>query len=367
MNLEFLNSGLSYKNLRTRKQIVIFIVTKLKKVTIMQPCQKDSRSFFEKLQKAEGLDLRDNRGKRHDLAVILVGVTMAVLSNRDGCLSSIHRHLVNHYEKLVVALGVEKKRPVSRSQLPLILEKVAVAVFDDLIFSHFGICLSEKERKWLAIDGKELRGSIASGAKRGEVVVQAVAHENGQTIAQNYYCGKKESEVPTVRKLLEKHELLKQKMSFDALHCKPRTLLMIAQATGKYLVGVKENQKQLLRQVIKTSEEHAILWKKSGMEKGHGRIERRDCEFYDVLEMAKAERWDHCQMRTAIKVSREREELKNGKKSLETSYYVTNETGNYEELAEALRRHWQVETSNHIRDVTLKEDQMRSKKRMSIE
>ena len=123
--------GLSYKNLRTRKQIVIFIVTRLRKVTNMPPCQEDSKSFFEKLQNAEGLDLRDNRGKRHDLAVILVGVTIAVLSNRDGCLSSIHRHLVNHYEKLVTALRIKKERAVSRSQLPLILEKVAVPVFDN--------------------------------------------------------------------------------------------------------------------------------------------------------------------------------------------------------------------------------------------
>ena len=87
----------------------------------MQPCQENSRSFFEKLQSAEGLDLRDNRGKRHDLAVVLVGVTLAVLSNRDGCLSSIHRHLVNYYEPLVLALGVAKLRPVSRAQLPRIL------------------------------------------------------------------------------------------------------------------------------------------------------------------------------------------------------------------------------------------------------
>ncbi|MDQ3749250.1 MAG: transposase family protein [Acidobacteriota bacterium] len=89
----------------------------------MLTCQEDNRSFFEKLQKASGLDLRDNRGKRHDLTVVLVGVTIALLSNRDGCLSSIHQHLVNHYEKLTTALGVEKKRPVSRSQLPIILEK----------------------------------------------------------------------------------------------------------------------------------------------------------------------------------------------------------------------------------------------------
>ncbi len=83
----------------------------------MQPCQKDSRSFFEKLQNEEGFDLRDSRGKRHELAVILVGVTLAVLSNRDGCLSSIQRHLGNYYEKLAKVLEVKKQRPGSRSQL----------------------------------------------------------------------------------------------------------------------------------------------------------------------------------------------------------------------------------------------------------
>jgi len=62
----------------------------------MLPCQENSRSFFQKLQNADGLGLRDNRGKRHDLAVVLVGVTLAVLSNRDGSLSSIQRHLKNH-------------------------------------------------------------------------------------------------------------------------------------------------------------------------------------------------------------------------------------------------------------------------------
>jgi predicted transposase YbfD/YdcC len=332
----------------------------------MQPCQKDSRSFFEKLQNEEGLDLRDSRGKRHDLAVILVGVTLAVLSNRDGCLSSIHRYLVNHNEKLMKVLGVEKREPVSRPQLPRILEKVAIEIFDDLIFAHFGIKLNEKERKWLAIDGKELRGSIASGAKRGEVVVQAVAHENGRTVAQNYYCGHKESEVPTVRKLLDRDELAKQKLSLDALHCKPKTLLKIADKGGKYLVGLKENQKELLREVIKTSENQVVLQQFSGVEKGHGRIETRRYEFYDLLELEKAERWETCQIRTAIKVMRFRDELKTGKKSQETSYYLTNEVGNYEEISGAIRGHWQVEMNNYLRDVTLKEDLMRSKKKVSI-
>lgn len=330
----------------------------------MLPCQEDNKSFFEKLQKAEGLDLRDNRGKRHDLAVVLVGVTIAVLSNRDGCLSSVQRHLENHYEKLVVILGVEKKRAVSRSQLPLILEKVSVQVFDRMLFESFGVSLNKEDRRWFALDGKEMRGSIQTGARRGAAVVQAVAHDNLQVAAQDYYSGEKESEVPVVRKLLGKSGLASEKISLDALHCKPATLEIIAAGKGKYLVGLKENQKQLRKQISRAIENQTYLFKTCTQEKGHGRIEVRKYEFHDVLEMKKDERWETCQIKTAIKVIREREELKSGKSSCEESYYLSNEMGNYEEMAEAIRKHWSVETNNHIRDVSLKEDKMRSKKRI---
>lgn len=329
----------------------------------MLPCQKDNRSFFEKLQSVEGLDLRDNRGKRHDLAVVLVGVMIALLSNRDGNLSSIQRHLKNHYEKLVAHLAVERKTAVSRSQLPLILGAVSVSVFERLLFENYGIELTPAEKKWFAIDGKELRGSIETGNKRGEAVVQAVSHSGREVAAQDYYSGEKESEVPVVRKLLEDGGLASQKISLDALHCKPLTLKIIIENKGKYFVGLKENQKELKKQVTAASRNAAFLAKHTTLEKGHGRIEAREYEFYDVLEMEKAERWQNCQIRTAIKVKRERTQLKSGKKSIEEAFYVSNIVGDYEELAEAVRNHWQVETNNHIRDVSLKEDKMRSKKR----
>jgi predicted transposase YbfD/YdcC len=328
----------------------------------MQPCQKDNRSFFEKLQKTEGLDLRDNRGKRHDLAVVLTGVTMALLSNRDGSLSSIQRHLQNHYEKLVEVLGVEKKRPVSRSQLPLILAKVSVEAFDRLIFENYGVRLNNEARQWFALDGKELRGSIEAGEKRGEAVVQAVTHSNRQVAAQDYYAGRKESEVAAVRRLLEKSALAGQKITLDALHCKPATLEIITGGGGKYVVGLKGNQKQLKRQISAAIRSQAFLLKSRSIEKSHGRIEVREYEFYDLLELKKDERWAACQIKTVIQVRRERVELKSGKQSLEESCYLSNEVGNYEELAVAIRRHWQVETNNLIRDVSLKEDRLRSKK-----
>ncbi len=322
----------------------------------MPPCQENSRSFFQILQNADGLDLRDNRGKRHDLAVVLVGVTLAILSNRDGILSSIQRHVQNHYEKLAVVLGVAKKQAVSRSQLPLILEKVAFQVFNRLLFESFGIKLSAAERLWFAIDGKELRGSIEKGGKRGAAVVQAVSHENCQTVVQEYYSGEQASEVPVVRKILEERGLASQKISLDALHCKALTLAIRSASGGKYLVGLKENQKQLKKQINRAMENQSILFKTRSQKKSHGRIEVRGYEFYDVLELKKDERWKSCQIKTAIKVSRERCKVKSGKISREESCYLTNEVGNYEELAQAVRLHWQVETNNHIRDVSFRED-----------
>jgi hypothetical protein len=183
----------------------------------MQPCQEDNRSFFEKLQNTEGLDLRDKRGKRHDLAIVLTGITIALLSHRDGSLSSIHRHLKNHYERLMTALNVEPKSAISRPQLPRVLEKVSVEVFDRLLFENYRFKLNPAERKWFAIDGKELRGSIATGAKRGEAVVPAVEHETLQVQSQTYYSGNKESEVAAVRNLIKENGLGTEKISLDAL------------------------------------------------------------------------------------------------------------------------------------------------------
>ena len=199
----------------------------------MPPCEKNNTSFLAKLQNCRGLDLRDNRGKRHDLAILLLGVTLAILSNRDGKMSSMHRHLQKHQERLLEFLDLEPRSCVSRSHLPIVLEKVSVTEFDRLIFESYGISLSQKQKKWFAIDGKELKGSIEKGAKRGEVVVHAVAHETGKTQSQNYYNGRKESEVKSVRELLEEQGLWGQKISLDALHGKPQTLAPIVKAKGK--------------------------------------------------------------------------------------------------------------------------------------
>ena len=332
----------------------------------MPPCEKKNTSFYEKLQSCQGLDLRDKRGKRHELAIILVGVTLAMLSNRDGKLSSIYRHLAFHHDKMLEFMDLEPRDCVSRSHLPIVLEKVSVKEFDRLLFESYGIKLSKKQRKWFAIDGKELKGSIEKGAKRGEVVVQVVAHETGKTQSQDYYNGRKESEVNIARNLLAEGGLLGQKISLDALHCKPKTLEPIVTAKGIYLVGLKGNQKELFKQMQQASQELPITYTCSSEEKGHGRRTLRKYEVYDIKQVKKAERWARSKISTLLKVTRRTVEMKTGKETQETSLYISNQKGKAQELCVAVRAHWQVEVNNHLRDVTLSEDQLRTKKRISV-
>ena len=129
----------------------------------MQPCFEQSRSLFVQLQQAEGLDLRDKRGQRHELAVVLVGVTLALLSKRDGYLSSLHRHMVSHYAPLMAALGSAPKKAISRAQLPRVLEPVAVEVFDELIAAHFGVALQERSNSRFR---KSTQVNVISGGDR---------------------------------------------------------------------------------------------------------------------------------------------------------------------------------------------------------
>ena len=76
-----------------------------------------STTFYVKAQRSEHLDRRDIRGKIHDMPLILTEFILALLCNRDGNLSSIHRHMKNHHNLVVDFLDLEsaKKNNISLS------------------------------------------------------------------------------------------------------------------------------------------------------------------------------------------------------------------------------------------------------------
>jgi len=70
-----------------------------------------STTFYEALQNDKELDLRDNRGKRHDICVILTEFIIGLVCHRDGVLSSIWRHMKSHHTGVVEELGKSDSVP----------------------------------------------------------------------------------------------------------------------------------------------------------------------------------------------------------------------------------------------------------------
>jgi len=71
-------------------------------------------------------DPRDNRGKRHELALVLAVTTMAILSGKNY-VSEIRRYICNKIEWLQKIFDRPDVKPISRAQLPRI---IAIVEFD---------------------------------------------------------------------------------------------------------------------------------------------------------------------------------------------------------------------------------------------
>ncbi len=95
------------------------------------------------------------------------------------------------------------------------------------------------------------------------------------------------------------------------------------------------------------------------VEKGHGRIEERDYWTAKLPEGLQSDGW--AGLKTIAKVCSKR--TIQGKTSIEQRYYIDSiPANNIQDMAKAIREHWQVKNKLHWRlDVSFNEDRWRSK------
>ncbi len=321
-------------------------------------------TFYQELQNCEGLDLRDSRGKIHELSFVLLGLIIGLLRNRDGNLSSLHRSIVNTHESLCTSLNLDIRKPISRAQLPRLLKLVSLERFEALMYKWFEVRLNPDEKKWFAADGKELRGSITKGSTRGEARVQLVEQTEKRVQCNAYYHGEKESEKTCLQALILEQGLCNQKITADALQLCPALTEQIQTADGVFLIGLKNNQKELLQDMKDHAATFAPVHTYTSIDKGHGRIEKRGYQLYDISGEYFDPRWANTKFRSLVVVNRQRTDWKGENTRQETSYYISNgDTKKNNEYFDAIRNHWAVEVDHYIRDVTLKEDAMRTKEK----
>jgi predicted transposase YbfD/YdcC len=309
-------------------------------------------------------DDRDNRGKRHALAFVVAGVVFAILSGRSK-VSSIFRYLRNRIEWLREVTQHPEAGVVSRAHLPRLLARVDWVELNTLIDQHFGVQVELRAtHDWVAIDGKVLRGTLASGDKQS--VVFAVSHASRTLLAQAPMHGSKASEIPVVRDLLTHSQLEARKVTLDAHHCNPTTTAQIHQAGGQYVIQVKENQPMLLTQCQSVAAAAVPLGSHDECEKGHGRLTTREGQCFDMRALRLAPRWSDSGIHTLVVMTRHTVTFATQKTTCETAYYISNQALSTDpqaqalELTSAIRQHWHVESDNWIRDVTLDEDHIKT-------
>lgn len=309
-------------------------------------------------------DDRDNRGKRHALAFVVAGVVLAILSGRSK-VSSIFRYLRNRIEWLREVTHHPGAGVVSRAHLPRLLARVDWVELNTLIDQHFGVQVElSATHDWVAIDGKVLRGTLASGDKQS--VVLAVSHASRTLLAQAPMHGSKASEIPVVRDLLKHSQLEAHKVTLDAHHCNPTTTAQIHQAGGQYVIQVKEHQPLLLTQCQSVAAAAVPLGSHDECEKGHGRLTTREGQCFDMSALRLAPRWSDSGIHTLVVMKRHTVTFATQKTTCETAYYIsnhalsTNPQAQALELTGAIRQHWHVESDNWIRDVTLEEDHIKT-------
>ncbi len=330
------------------------------------PFNDNEITSFVDLLNAELPDHRDNRGKRHSLTLIIVGVVLATLVGRQS-LSSIHRFISHRLRWLCELTKTEIIKPISRSHLPRLLDRLDWVAINKLIERCFGVHIQDDEiQRWIAIDGKVLRGTLKAGEKQS--VVLAVTHDTRELIGQARQCGDKSSEIPVVRELLKDSGLGNQKISLDAHHFNPTTTAQIHQENGIYLTQVKENQAIFLTQCKTLYTDCASLAETVEHDKAHGRITTRRAQLFSLKPLVLDSRWKASRLSVLIVMERESFDISKQKLTIETSYYVSNsalktnaEDSLVQELAHAIRQHWGVESNNWIRDCTFNEDHIKTK------
>jgi predicted transposase YbfD/YdcC len=329
--------------------------------TVTYP-EADVCNFVEALSHLT--DARDNRGKRHALAFVVAGVVLAILSGRSK-VSSIFRYLRNRIEWLREVTHSPDAGVVSRAHLPRLLARVDWVELNTLTDRHFGVQMELRaHHDWVAIDGKVLRGTLASGDKQS--VVFAVSHASRTLLAHAPMQGSKASEIPVVRDLLTHSQLEAHKVTLDAHHCNPQTTAQIHQAGGQYVIQGKENQPLLLTQCQHVAATAVPLGSHDACEKGHGRLTTREGQCFDMRALSLAPRWSDSGVHTLVVMKRHTLTLTTQKTTCETAYYISNQALNTDpqaqamELTGAIRQHGHVESDNWIRDVTFDEDNVKT-------
>jgi predicted transposase YbfD/YdcC len=320
-------------------------------------------------------DLRDPRGVRYPLPVVLTVAVLAKLAGHSQ-LRSVAEWAGLRSQQLCPLLGFSRTtlpHPTTWSRIfstaldPCALDQAVGELFKELCQP---LTRNKRRRRGglvLTIDGKTLRGTIPFGHTQGVHLMCAYLPQVGVVLAQ-LEVDQKGNELTVAPTLLAQLDLGGVVVTGDAMFTQRNLSAQIVKGRGDYLWKVKENQPELLADIralfeppppTKSEAPNFALppdleWA-SSLNKGHGRLEERTIWVSSALRGYSD--WPHLQQVFKLKcqvvdaLGHPKETVHYGVTSLPRT------AASPQRLLQVVRGHWGIENGLHYRrDVSLDED-----------
>jgi predicted transposase YbfD/YdcC len=287
-----------------------------------------------------GLDVPQlDNGTLHDFVEILVIAMAAVLSDCDTVED--------------IAYWAYKKEDWLRQFLPLKngvpSEKTFLRIFRALDPKQFEVAF----RRWVAevvgtlkgsvaFDGKTVRGS-RSGGETAIHMVSAFATELGVVLGQEKVAAKS-NEITAIPELLQALHIKDLLITIDAMGCQRNIARQITDQGGDYLLAVKGNQPALLEAIQSDfidKYQSDVVDRHRQVHKSRGRIVGQIASVLPAEGTVDLADWPECKTIGLVDSLRK---VGDQESNFERRYYISSRELTAEQLADAVRGHWAIES-----------------------
>jgi predicted transposase YbfD/YdcC len=227
----------------------------------------------------------------------------------------------------------------------------------------------------IAIDGKKLRRSHDRAAGKAAIyMVSAWATQNQLVLGQTKVADKS-NEISAIPELLHLLEITGCIVTVDAIGTQTEIAETIVDGGGDYLLAVKENQGHLfedLQYLFAVDVAQGFTYAQHSyaktVNKGHGRIETRECwatEKEEYLSLVrKHQQWKG--LKSIVRIVSQRQIGENVE--VQTRYFISSLSADAKTILKSKRSHWKIENQVHwVLDIAFREDESRVRKDYAAE
>ena len=323
-------------------------------------------NLFERFEILE--DPRDIRGKKYKLIDILIMTIYGLLCGlKDYVNIADFMKLKEDY--FIKLLNLEHGTP-SHDCLSDVFAVIDSKKFIKIFIEWTKDIIKIKTGKKISIDGKAIK-SATDKINNGNIpyIVSAFIGEIGLSIGQ-VKVDDKSNEITAIPDLLDLLDIEGATITIDAIGTQEEIVNKIVDKGAHYVLPVKDNQKELKKQIKSHFESYNNLYgnnevfHKKTTEKDHGRIEEREYFLsYNTSKIKDKDKWKTVKAIAYTKVCRTYKD----ETIMTENYYIIDYEISIEKLIESIRDHWNIECGLHWKlDVILDEDHSRNRVNNSI-